>query len=843
MIDRSHPASLVTGLRRRARRALVHGLIVTLSLATGVPPLAVAQGLDARAERSVAKLHAFDRQLAALADDLPNGTWDADELGFDLAFEEPETIVAWVRERIAFEPYAGLLRGPDGTLLAGAGNAVDQAVLLARLLNDAGYRARLARAHLDEASARALLAEVGATDAAATPANDTAAAEAVRAFVRELGGSPAEVEALVDRSRGNVARMEDLSERAAGDLIDALAAAGVSLGTGTIDELVDAVRDYVWVEWAVAEGDPWSAAHPGVDEDASWTRALEAEATYERDVPDDLQHRFRFQAVIERRRGGELETVPVMRAWERPTANLVGVALTYASVPDGFMDDAAAGRTTEESAAATSFVLPTFGGSLAEGAQLFDARGNTVPPDAAASPAAGVFQSVGGALGDATDAIGGEEESVALTAHWLEYTMIEPGGEATTHRRMLIDRLGPERRAAGEAGGPLAPLSDAELYQELQTTHTFLVEPGRTPHAHVERTMIEGLRSTMGYLEATVVASAQDGAALPEPPDEGTGAARAAPLRLLFRAFDDAPAATSGEVTAFRPRPGLVVVSTSWDGRERSTDIVANPRTVLVRDGDGVPRLDAEATVRTGAWETAMERTFLGGGPEVVDTYAFFAAADTQGVASLVVPPGDVAALEALAVPEASRAAMARDLERGYAVVAAERVPDGTREVAWWRVHPATGETLGRGGDGRGQATTDYSALQGMVAGAVISVFWGGAGFAACVGTGGDAACCLADAGTGFAVGFTVGIALTIAGATAAVGIGVGFGIDFVSTNLGMADSFGLADVLPSWCDRQSLAPLDGALASSSCGVAGPWSTGLTVPLPASAVPTSVPLG
>lgn len=63
-----------------------------------------------------------------------------------------------MHEAVACQPYAGVLRGPEGTLAARAGNALDQALLLARLLVDAGYGAEVALTTLPEDAARDVLA-------------------------------------------------------------------------------------------------------------------------------------------------------------------------------------------------------------------------------------------------------------------------------------------------------------------------------------------------------------------------------------------------------------------------------------------------------------------------------------------------------------------------------------------------------------------------------------------------------------------------------------------------------------------------------------------------------------
>ncbi|MCP4201690.1 MAG: PRA1 family protein [bacterium] len=69
-----------------------------------------------------------------------------------------EDIFAQVRDDIGFEPTRNSLRSPDGVVLNGRGNSLEQARLLRARLTAAGERVRYAQGHLERAQASTLIA-------------------------------------------------------------------------------------------------------------------------------------------------------------------------------------------------------------------------------------------------------------------------------------------------------------------------------------------------------------------------------------------------------------------------------------------------------------------------------------------------------------------------------------------------------------------------------------------------------------------------------------------------------------------------------------------------------------
>ncbi len=96
------------------------------------------------------------------------------------------------------------------------------------------------------------------------------------------------------------------------------------------------------------------------------------------------------------------------------------------------------------------------------------------------------------------------------------------------------------------------------------------------------------------------------------------------------------------------------------------------------------------------------------------DTERLLADARSQGIDLVTLAPNtgedseEPSSLERLDLPADSLDAIRRDLEAGFAVLAPERLPEGARYGAWWRVNPSSGETLAMIGSGRGAEFTEY---------------------------------------------------------------------------------------------------------------------------------------
>lgn len=156
-----------------AQRATVHleleaGGGVPTTLDTGADAVGFLDGLAVSAGTQPATLAPAGTDPALLACTIDADCADsvvqslAAQFGYDV-----DQIFAYVRDEVAYEPYAGSLRGARGTAWSGAGNAMDQSSLLVALLRAAGVPARYAGGSLGPADALSLLRSTYPEDAGA----------------------------------------------------------------------------------------------------------------------------------------------------------------------------------------------------------------------------------------------------------------------------------------------------------------------------------------------------------------------------------------------------------------------------------------------------------------------------------------------------------------------------------------------------------------------------------------------------------------------------------------------------------------------------------------------------
>lgn len=663
---------------------------------------------DAARKASLERLGKFIAKLGELSRQVDRSRIETDALLDSLDYDY-QRIVDFVTHDIAFQQYPGLLRGARGTLVSGAGNALDQSLLLATLLHDAGYDARIVRGRLDAAQAAALLDGSAAYPEGGSIAKDDGRWRKTLDELQSISGAPDPV------------RFDPISEqpffatatRSRDQLLSVLRNAGVPLAAAGVDPLRAEAEDYFWVEARKGASGGWSNLHP-----AFAGKALETPTPgtrYDGSLPEDVQQRLRVEVFIVRKLGGKLDTIRVAGPWERPTANLHGELLRFSNQPNT-LDHKAIEDGVGQAVQRAQLFVPVLNG---EPGLAFDLNGSTIDTAALGMDtfgAAGVIKTVGDKTESAANALSALGSSPkpdapppdlrALAAQWIEYTLIKPDGTQTRLRRPVMSRIGndPWRKDAGIA---LAAMSEDAQRRELTVEQRIMLATGRYSESYVVDRAIRHLldnadiwRLLVDYLHGVPIN--------PRPGEDATPSPL--PHLALFRFFDRGPALFGADI-AYRAEPTLLVLRDGLvsDGVGfRGVDIVSNQRRVLSRGGDGL-RTAPDKALAIGVWETvseALAHANLPGADAHSNTFEVFAAAAKQGIDTRVLKPGDAAAK--LGVPAGEQRLLANELERGFAVV----VPDGQvasrRFGGWWRVDPGSGSTLGMTGDGRGQELAEY---------------------------------------------------------------------------------------------------------------------------------------
>ena len=438
----------------------------------------------------------------ALRATLPEETFDvailAEALGPDM-----DAIYTFVRDRIGYDAYAGVLRGARGTLIARAGNAADQSLLLVELLRANGFKVRLVTGALDDLMGSHLLFSAGLGAGAAvdfaTETDDPllAALGTDRAAVNAQG----EARHALERALAQGIDKETTTESK--QLAALLGADDVSLD---IDPgarraaLVAAARGHIWVE--VAQDGGWVALDPAFPEVEPGTTFAAAAVTMA-DLPAELHHVVRFVVTIERSDGAALSTDWV-GGWEVRVRDIMDAGMPSFRLLNVTMDEPeGAGRgwsadqlrtavmtmTEEWFESGSTFrpVLLLSNGEVQAGTG-FDLKGRLISDDWQIRLASDAAAVIGEGFAKPTEVLenlfggGGGTPAAApeptLTAQWIEYQIAGPGRETMAYTRTVFDRIGPANRAAGVATPAEGALGDDAVKLALSTVNDIVVTGG-----------------------------------------------------------------------------------------------------------------------------------------------------------------------------------------------------------------------------------------------------------------------------------------------------------------------------------------------------------------------------
>lgn len=362
----------------------------------------------------------------------PTTTPTVDDLAASLDWDT-ERMFRFVADEIAYESYAGALRGPTGTLWAMAGNSVDQALLLGALLAAARVPTRFAIGELTNDVAESLMAPaVDLTTARERAARVLLPPDVAEAWTHDgpWKRNP-DFEPLLA-----VARVQlDASVRL---IDDALAAAGIVLPDAASALPRAELGQHVWIQYA--DGPNWIDLDPSAPDAQPATSHAAAAQTVDV-LDDDSFHSVEIRVVAEVVTAG-VPTRTTLLTHQVRCADVQGVPIFIAHGPAEWLGIAAA-ITGEQQ----YLPMVLVGDELVEGAVL-------------------TLTSGGGVLDALGEESGGAEGQTL--AEWLEIDVRVPGGDVRSAVRNVFDRVSPSDRESGILDlSALAPIELTHIDDEI----------------------------------------------------------------------------------------------------------------------------------------------------------------------------------------------------------------------------------------------------------------------------------------------------------------------------------------------------------------------------------------
>ena len=373
-------------------------------------------------------------------------------------------IFAFVRDEIAYEPYPGCLRGPQGTPLARAGNSVDRAALLAALMQAAGKHVRFAHGDLDEKAATQLVQSTWADRPAGKKASASAPDPVKKAF-----------EAF------QTARYRDF--HLATEQLKKAPLVRSELTIPSMADLVRTAKAHFWVQYE-KEGS-WIDMDPSFADASIGHRYAGSPQIIEK-LPENLFHKVTMHVLVDEVSVGGPELKPASREILRYTSR----ASDLAAVDLVLMHRGPGGKKTGGLAGALSGAGKDNGRVKPA---LFTPNGKWITGSEFGTRAP---KSTVGALGSMGDMLtgGGTRKPVPVAvAERLEFEFTAPDGSKETVVRDVFDLVGPARRGndtpfkTADISSPAQPVA-AEL---VGSVYDIFFTNGRLDDASFEDLAIE----------------------------------------------------------------------------------------------------------------------------------------------------------------------------------------------------------------------------------------------------------------------------------------------------------------------------------------------------------------
>ncbi|HET7471103.1 MAG TPA: hypothetical protein VFJ81_15575 [Gemmatimonadales bacterium] len=617
---------------------------------------------------------------------------------------DPETVFEFIRDQITLEPYAGVLRGARGTLAAGAGNALDRALLAKELLRIAGIDSRLVSGTLSEAQADTLLArflnssqvpKVLADLIAVPTESDMKEQEAT--FAATFGLPEKAAADLADHARDQARDFWATTNAQSSSQFDSLASRlrqtslKMAVDAGPLTAMLkERLRHHYWLQVRDPSGG-WSAfdaafadQHRGI--------AHGSGAVVLTDAPDSLYHKLDISLIYQSLTDGAPKEDTVVSG-TYASADALFQSIAFHIQPTDLGADAHAILAMDTKTKITTLrSARRFQGLLLAGDKVtagrkFDFEGNTY--DATSGP---LLKPAGGTF---ADALGGAESPLQFVELRVVMRLTGPGREPMVQNRTLVT-------GADLASGHLVP---PILEWEI------LLQPQWIPGDFV------ALR-TLAQVVATgdaVMRAAKGDRSLANVRSPTSASPLTLQMALLRQKAAASILAAQSGVRAFIDAPMLTITGHHLTGIDSTQGVITAGRTFdIVENGVRyVPTSEAaattafEAALKQGVADCTLEDRILRENyPRAVPKSAMTVVqqAEREKRSVLLAKTQDIDALRSTGVTETD-INWIHDNEPPDSRLVVATTTDGLD--AWWSVRP-TGTTILRTNGGRGQAQVEY---------------------------------------------------------------------------------------------------------------------------------------
>ncbi len=691
-------------------------------------------GQDAEAAAFAAQVQA---SMLALEDgdrDAPRDHWDPQYV-VDTVGIEPAALYAWTRENVTFMPYQGLLRGAEGVLMDRVGNSLDQSVLLATLLTDAGYEVRLARATLSADKVDAVWAALAAARQPPIEEDPQVENASVVATAEQYGIDSATVGDVIDVTNDQaVGILSDLGMQVTDQTARLSEIVGpmqtAELAAQTVADARLAIADHWWVEYQ--DNGVWTSLDLMPDAAVTAAATLDPAA-----LPAGLEHQVTIRVVTEQLKDGALTNTVILEQVVTPR-QLLGTTLGFRHFPMAWPEDWPQMTPDDvqiklrSALYAQSEWMPVLVlGDAVFGTQgVFD-TGAMDPNPRPVNPFMQMSVAMIGVVSKATDtlATGGDPDALLpadptldvpypprpegeLVAEWLEYEITVPGHAPRKTTREVFDLLGPAARAKGDFSAfamtrqmaldrAMAMMGESQIQiLSSKLAPDFLLHLGAVSALDNRPVLDELASDPFGKLPSNYMELFSKLKGLP------SALYNLATLRFAANPFSD---------WIYIDRPTIVAQHTSLH-RAGGGDFVAKVSLDIVENGMGVDPFAADHAallrVSQGVADTNAEAQALSDvGPVLPNTAQVFSAAQPAGSGWIALRAGDEALLVKLGRDPDTVARISADLAQGLTVVLPAHPTAEQTAAGWWRIDPDTGNTLGIGPSGHGQAMVEYALI------------------------------------------------------------------------------------------------------------------------------------